>query len=186
MFTARAIFRYCIDSGTRANWVKAKAARTKFLMWEKGLFSRLHPSTSLEHTWRLLSFFSASLLMCFSWIFTLPEGEFALRRNSVQIFLLASTVKSSNLSAKWIRLCIAASNCLTRLVVRNITSWKYFSFRRETVTRVFCSIVDDRCLRKTSASSRRRMALQWKARRDMSFNFFSIIAASDPSSPALI
>ena len=86
---------------------------------------------------------------------------------------------------RWMRLWTASSKTVTLFVVRIITPWKYSSCRRKTETRVLCCRwCWVRASRKTSASSRRRMAFQRATRSRISARQTSSFSESRPRSPA--
>ena len=106
-------------------------------------------------------------------------------KNAVQIFFFADWVRWSYFKAKCIRLWNASSNVVTRFVVRNMMPWKYSNWRRNTDTNAFrWRFWRERCSRNTSASSRSRIAFQWRARCKMQESRSSNVLESVPNSPA--
>ena len=113
------------------------------------------------------------------------ETLFACWMNAVQISAFAFLLSWSYLMPRWMRLWTASSKTVTLFVVRIITPWKYSSCRRKTETRVLCCRwCWVRASRKTSASSRRRMAFQRATRSRISARQTSSFSESRPRSPA--
>ena len=113
------------------------------------------------------------------------ETLFACWIKAVQISAFAFLLNWSYLIPRWMRLWTASSKTVTLFVVKIITPWKYSNCRRKTETRVLCCRwCWVRASRKTSASSRRRMAFQRATRSRISARQTSSFSESRPRSPA--
>lgn len=119
----------------------------------------------------LRSYFVASLIVT------------AFFKKLIQTCFLVSRLKRSYLTVRVILLWIASSKSLTRLIVRNIISWLYLSFRRKIETRAFWWLSMKRVCTNTSASFRSTSAFQWWASWEMWNNwFFSVFELWSSSS----
>ena len=109
------------------------------------------------------------------------------RNCKLQTSTFALLLNVSYLIPKWILLCTASSNTVTLLVVKIKTPWKYSRCRKNTDTRALCcKCWRSRASRKTSASSRSRIALHRAAKSRNRFSDSSSLAASSPRSLAVI
>ncbi len=126
-------------------------------------------------TCRPLRFFLANPSRSLGSYFVAPLAVTAFFKKLIQTCFLVSRLKESYLTARVILLWIASSKSLTRLIVRNIISWLYSSFRRKTETRAFWWLSMKRVCTNTSASFRSTSAFQWWASWEMWDNWsFSV------------